>query len=216
MICVENVTKTYRTSRGPVNALDHASLEVSRGEFVVVRGPSGCGKSTLLLLLGGMLRPSEGCVLFEDADLYAMPHRQRNRLRAARIGFVFQMFHLIPYQSVLENVVLPGAGRAAREETRVLLDQFGLAQRAYHRPGELSAGEKQRAAIARALVNRPSLVLADEPTGNLDPENAAAVFGHLAAFHKSTGGTVIVVTHGTDAAPYANRTLQLRAGKIVP
>lgn len=214
MIRVANVTKTYRTPRGTVSALDNVSLEIPRGEFAVVRGPSGCGKSTLLLTLGGMLRPSAGSVFFEEADLYAMSLHERNRLRALRIGFVFQMFHLVPYLSVYENVILPAARPEAREEARSLLERLGLAPRAHHRPGELSAGEKQRVAIARALINRPSLILADEPTGNLDPENAVIVFGHLAEYHKN-GGTVVVVTHGADADGHATRIFQLRSGVLV-
>jgi len=201
MIRLENVTKTYRTRRGPVNALDNVSIEVARGEFVVVRGPSGCGKSTLLLMIGGMLRPSSGAVLLDDADVYALSQRERNRLRATRVGFVFQMFHLVPYLTVIENVLLPNARAVGRDRALALLEQLGLADRALHRPGELSAGEKQRAALARA------------PTGNLDPENAAGVFGHLADYHKS-GGTVVVVTHGGDGDVHADRVICLRAGCI--
>ncbi|HNR32345.1 MAG TPA: ABC transporter ATP-binding protein [Candidatus Hydrogenedentes bacterium] len=213
MIRLENVTKTYRTRRGPVNALDNVSIEVARGEFVVVRGPSGCGKSTLLLMIGGMLRPSSGAVLLDDADVYALSQRERNRLRATRVGFVFQMFHLVPYLTVIENVLLPNARAVGRDRALALLEQLGLADRALHRPGELSAGEKQRAALARALIHRPAIVLADEPTGNLDPENAAGVFGHLADYHKS-GGTVVVVTHGGDGDVHADRVICLRAGCI--
>ena len=251
MIRCEQLTKTYATRAGPVRVLAQVNLAVQAGEFLCVRGPSGCGKTTLLLALGGLLRPSSGRVVIDGADLYALSPRDRARLRAAKIGFVFQMFHLVPYLTVAENVLLaarggpapttrPEATEAAPGEVAAngpkagqqtgagsfgagasawsaralaLLTQLGLGARLHHKPGELSAGERQRTALARALLNRPQLVLADEPTGNLDPDNAAAVFEHLRAFQRA-GGTVVAVTHGAAAEPYATHVCQMQAGVI--
>jgi ABC-type lipoprotein export system ATPase subunit len=216
MIVCEQLERRFSGASGEVTALGGIHLTVARGEFVVVKGPSGCGKSTLLLVLGGMQRPSAGRVLLDGADLYALPGPARNRVRAERIGFVFQLFHLIPYLTVRENIVAgmpPGRahdGEATRAEG--LLSELGLQDRAGARPGTLSAGERQRVALARALIKKPPLILADEPTGNLDPANAAEVFRHLAAYQRG-GGTVVVVTHGNDAAPHANRTIHMVAGR---
>jgi putative ABC transport system ATP-binding protein len=210
------VSRVFGTRRREVLALDGISFDVGSGEFVVVRGPSGSGKTTLLLTLGGMLRPSSGRVLVNGRDIYAAGERARARFRAQNIGFVFQMFHLVPYLTVVENVMLaagPGGNGATRAEARELLGRLRLLDREHHRPAELSAGERQRTAIARALLNRPKLVLADEPTGNLDPESAAEVIEALAAFHRD-GGTVIIVTHGTAADRHANRIIYLRNGRI--
>jgi ABC-type lipoprotein export system ATPase subunit len=217
MVQLENVSKVYRTRRGEVKALDEISLRVEEGQFVVVRGPSGSGKTTLLLVVGGMLRPTKGRVVVVGNDVYAMGERERAKFRAESIGFVFQMFHLVPYLDVIQNVLLPaGVGKnpAGRAEARELLKRLGMSGREYHKPSELSAGERQRTAIARALLNRPKIVLADEPTGNLDPENAAEVIGYLVEFHRG-GGTVIVVTHGRVADQYADRIVHLREGCIV-
>lgn len=218
MLAFENVTTLHRTARGEVRSLDQVNLEVRAGEFVVLRGPSGCGKTTLLLTAGGMLRPTAGRVRFEGRDLYALSQSERNRLRAGTIGFVFQMFHLLPYLDVRENLLLAaasptGGAPSLRERAGELLGKLGLKPREHHRPAALSAGERQRTAIARALLNRPKLILADEPTGNLDPENAAEVLRLLKDFH-TTGGTLLLVTHGAAAEAYADRVLALRAGAV--
>ena len=216
MISFENVSKIYRTRRGEVRALDEVSLQVAEGEFLVVRGHSGSGKTTLLLATGGMLRPTNGRVVVSGNDVYAMSERQRAKFRAQNIGFVFQMFHLVPYLNVIENALLPDGvmkERAGKAEARKLLERLNISGREHHRPSELSAGERQRTAIARALLNRPRIVLADEPTGNLDPENAAEVIEYLAQFHRD-GGTVVVVTHGSVADQYADRIIHLREGSI--
>lgn len=191
------------------------SLDISKGEFVALCGPSGSGKTTLLMTMAAMLRPSGGKVSVGGANLYEMSTRQRARFRAENIGFVFQMFHLVPYLSIVENVLLAGgvSGRDSRSAAESLLDELGLSARAWHRPGELSAGEKQRAAIARSLFNRPEIILADEPTGNLDPDNTSSVLKHLAEFH-SKGGTVVVATHGDAAREFAGRTVYLRDGGV--
>jgi len=216
MIQLEDVSKIYRTNGGPVHALSGVSLTVEQGEFVAVRGPSGCGKSTLLTIVGGLGMPTSGRVTVAGEDVVGMSSAARARFRAERIGFVFQMFHLLPYLTVLENVAaaaLPGQEAAARERAQKLLERFQLGDRLKHRPGQLSTGECQRVAIARAMVNRPQLILADEPTGNLDPENSVSVLELLSAFQRD-GGTILLVTHQESAAKYAGRAIELRAGAL--
>jgi len=202
MITCEQVTKRF----GDVTALAPFDLDVKPGEFVAVKGASGSGKTTLLLTLGGMLRPTGGTVAFKGDDLYAKAPTDRAEYRASEVGFVFQMFHLVPYLSVVENVQLAARNGTSATE---LLEKFGLSHRFTHTPGELSAGERQRVALARALVNEPRLILADEPTGNLDPENDRQVFEHLSRFHQD-GGTVIVVTHGSTVDEFAGRMVELK------
>jgi ABC-type lipoprotein export system ATPase subunit len=217
MIRCDEVTKIFRKNGSEVTSLDRFTAKVAEGEFVAVRGPSGSGKTTLLLTLGGMQRPSAGSVELAGRDLYALSPAERARLRSSEIGFVFQMFHLVPYLDLLGNVLLACPGKPSaevRQRASGLMDELGLADRASHRPGELSAGERQRLAVARALLNRPKLILADEPTGNLDPENAAEVIRHLAEFHRA-GGTVVLVTHGAAADAHADRTLRLEQGRLV-
>jgi ABC-type lipoprotein export system ATPase subunit len=217
---LQNVNKTYQSTARAVAALAEMTLRLDAGQFVAVCGPSGCGKSTLLLTLGGLLRPDTGQVLIDDQDLYALPANRRARFRARNIGFVFQQFHLIPYLSVLDNVLTARLGLddpqhdAARQRAERLIDQLGLSERAQHRPGQLSTGERQRTALARALLNQPRLLLADEPTGNLDPANAQVVLGHLEQFARQ-GGAVLLVTHDGQAAERADRILRLDRGRMV-
>jgi len=216
MVRLESVTKAYRGPQGEVRALDAVSLAVAAGEFVAIQGPSGSGKSTLLLTVGGMVRPTSGRVLVDGTDLYALSPGHRARLRAETLGFVFQLFHLVPYLSVLDNVLLPTLARPAadaRPRAAELLDRFGLAARAAHRPAELSIGERQRVAMARALLHRPRLLLADEPTGNLDADSAREVLAALAAFHRD-GGTVVLVTHEETAAGCAQRSVRIRGWRV--
>ncbi|MBN2295125.1 MAG: ABC transporter ATP-binding protein [Pirellulales bacterium] len=216
MIHFQNITKTYRDSRSSIDALKDVDLDVEKGEFLAVRGPSGCGKSTLLMISGALCRPTSGIVQVAGEDLASMSVAHRARFRAQRIGFVFQMFHLLPYLNILDNVTYAASfGRHSEARIRALelLEEFKLDARAHHRPADLSAGERQRVAVARALINRPELLLADEPTGNLDPESADTVLQLLSDFHAS-GGTVLLVTHDEAAAQYAQRTLRLRNGTI--
>ena len=216
MVSIENVSKIYKTKFNEVRALDDIALKVEDGEFIVVRGSSGCGKTTLLLTIGGMLRPTKGKVVISDNDIYAMSIRERAIFRARNIGFVFQMFHLVPYLSLIENVLLPakvGIAQSGKEYGMELVKRLHLLGRERHKPSELSAGEKQRTAIARALFNHPKIILADEPTGNLDPDNAGEAISYLSEFHHN-GGTVIVVTHGTVADQYADRIIHLKEGRI--
>lgn len=218
MIHLEGIGKTYRTPGAAIDALVGVNLEIPAGQFVVVRGPSGCGKTTLLSLIGGLATPTVGRVRVEGEDLGAMSPERRAAFRAHHIGFVFQTFHLLPYLSVWRNVALaaiPGDAASAEDRARELLARFGLEHRLEHRPGELSTGECQRVAIARALLNKPSLLLADEPTGNLDSENACAVLDLIAGFHRE-GGTVVLVTHEEWIADRAQRAIVLREGRIVP
>jgi len=216
MIELQNVSKVYATAAGDVRALDDVSLSVDAGEFVAVRGPSGCGKSTLLALIGGLALPTSGKVIVDGRCIGEMSSPERARFRAESLGFVFQMFHLLPYLTVLENVLVAapqGNAEAGRPRAAELLRTFGLEDRKTHLPSQLSIGERQRVAMARALLNEPKLLLADEPTGNLDAKNAEAVMNWLAEFHKA-GGTVLLVTHEQVAAGYAQRTIALKDGKL--
>ncbi len=211
MVSLEDVAKTYRSGRRETRALDGVRLRVDSGEFVVVRGPSGSGKTTLLMTIAAMQSPTSGTVMVDGRELDEMSASEKARFRARTVGFVFQMFHLVPYLTVLENVLLAGGERM---RATALLERLGMAGRASHKPSELSAGERQRTAVARALLRSPKLLLADEPTGNLDPENARAVLSYLSDFHKQ-GGTVIVATHEAAAEPVADRVVSMRDGKIV-
>ena len=213
---LENLSKSYTGPGDALQAVDRVSLSVGAGEFVGVQGPSGCGKTTLILAAGALLQPTSGRVLVAGQDPYALPSGQRARFRAANIGFVFQQFHLIPFLSVLDNVLAPalaGPVAGARQRAGELLAQFGLGHRAGHLSADLSTGERQRAALARALLRRPKLLLADEPTANLDEENGAVVLRCLAEFARD-GGTVLVVTHDPRAAKYAGRLLEMNGGRL--
>ena len=216
MVRLDKASKTYRTKHGDVQALDRVSLQIQKGELVIIRGPSGSGKTTLLLSAGGMLRPTEGHVIVNNNDIYVMSKRERAIFRAENIGFVFQLFHLVPYLNIIDNVLMPtgvGRSRFGQKDAKEWLNRLNLAERMHHRPSELSAGEKQRTAIARAMLKRPQIILADEPTGNLDPENSDEIIGYLAEYH-SSGGTVIVVTHGKAVDQYADRIVYLKKGHI--
>jgi ABC-type lipoprotein export system ATPase subunit len=207
MITCKQVTKRF----GDVTALSPFDLNMEKGEFVAIKGASGSGKTTLLLALGGMLRPTEGEIKYKGANLYELSPSKLGNYRSNEVGFVFQMFHLVPYLNVEENVRLAVSNGNQTSQPLELLDQFGLSDRLTHTPSELSAGERQRVALARALVNQPEIILADEPTGNLDPENDRQVFKHLSEYHKK-GGTVAVVTHGSTADEFADRIVSLKAG----
>ena len=217
MIQINNLTKTFDGPNGKVTALDNISLTLAAGELLVVNGHSGCGKSTLLLTAAGMLRPDSGDVrLLEKSDPYKLTADQRSRLRAGSIGFVFQQFHLIPYLTVRENILTPllsRQGENAEQRAQALIKQFGLEERADHVPSQLSTGERQRTALARAVFNQPRIILADEPTGNLDDENAEIVLEHLRDY-VSAGGSVLLVTHHAKAAEYATRVLKMKNGQL--
>jgi ABC-type lipoprotein export system ATPase subunit len=214
--------KTYALEGAPVEVLKGVTLAVNAGETLAVMGASGSGKSTLLHCLGGLDRPTSGQVFFNGGDLFALSSAARTELRATKLGFVFQAYHLLPELDVLENVMLPALARRGalvrraelEERARDLLDSVGLAARAAHRPTELSGGEQQRAALARALMNEPELVLADEPTGNLDSATGDQVLEYLFRLTRDRGHTLVMVTHNADIAGRCNRTLILRDGKL--
>lgn len=210
------LVKSYRRGAEEVRALAGASFRIEPGEFVAVVGPSGAGKTTLLNLVGCMDAPSAGVLRLAGREVQEMNERERTHLRRERLGFVFQHFGLVPTLTVAENVGLPLLFARRTDSARVakLLDQVGLAQRAHHRPHELSGGEMQRVAIARALVNEPALLLADEPTGNLDAATGASVIKLFAELH-ARGLTILVATHNADFAAAAQRRLSLRSGLVV-
>jgi len=219
MLKIEGAKKHYKHRGQMVAAMDDIWLDIPEGDFVAVVGPSGSGKSTLLLTLGGMLSPTEGKVYLNGSSLYDLSPDKRARLRREKIGFVFQTFNLIPYLTALENVQIPlfltGASEIVqREKATALLQRIGLADRLDHKPSELSVGQQQRVALARMLANDPAVVLADEPTGNLDPETGRQIIGFLEEINRE-GRTVVMVTHDPNAASKARRTLRLDAGRIM-
>ena len=217
LIRLEGVSKDYRRGREAVHALREVSLSVGAGEFIAVVGRSGSGKTTLLQLIGCVDKPTGGRVSVDGAEVNGMSESARTRLRSRSIGFVFQQFYLLPTLTALENVELPAlfAGIPGRaERARALLQKVGLGERLGHLPRELSGGEMQRVAIARALVNEPRILLADEPTGNLDSESAEIVLSTLRELNAS-GQTILLVTHDAEIAAHAHRTIHLRDGRIV-
>ncbi len=217
MLKFKNVSKWFNGTQDKVTALKDVSFSVQPGELLAIRGPSGCGKTTLLLAAGGLLRPSDGQVALNGKDPYALSPEMRSRLRASTIGFVFQQFHLIPYLTVRQNIMTASLAvplKEASEKTKQLISRFGLDDRADHVPAKLSTGERQRTALARALLNDPKVILADEPTGNLDEDNAQTVFGYLSQY-VSEGGCVLLVTHDARAAAHATRSLQMNRGQLV-
>jgi len=223
-LTLNEITKTYQSGRLSVRAVDGVTLSVSPGEFVAVQGPSGCGKSTLLLVAGGLLKPDSGSVKLGDYQLYSLNTNERAAVRNRQIGFVFQQFHLIPYLSVTDNVLAPAIaggtndgtarGNSLASRADQLTQELGLADRRRHMPNELSSGERQRTALARALFNRPALLLADEPTGNLDAENSQIALNHMRQFARD-GGSVLMVTHDPQAVAAADRVVEIRDGCLV-
>ena len=216
MLVASHLSKEYETARGPVHILDDVSLEVGRGDSVAIMGPSGCGKSTLLYMLGALERPSSGTVTLDDRNPYSLSDAEQSAFRNEHIGFVFQDHLLLPQLSALDNVLAPtlvsrdtsaAATRTAR--ARGLLEAVGLSTRIDHRPGELSGGERQRVAIARALIQQPSVVLCDEPTGNLDRASAEAVADLLVGLQKEHAIVLVVVTHSAALAARFPRRYEL-------
>ena len=219
MLKIEGAKKHYKHRGQIVTAMDDMWLEIPKGDFVSLVGPSGSGKSTLLLSLGGMLSPTEGKVYLEGTSLYDLSPDARADVRRKKIGFVFQTFNLIPYLTALENVQIPlllaGASDDEQKTKAVsLLERVGLADRLDHKPAELSVGQQQRVALARVLANNPSVILADEPTGNLDPETSRQIIGFLEEINRE-GRTVVMVTHDPNAAGKARHTYRLEAGRIL-
>ena len=218
VVRLRNVSKHYEGEAEPVEALKDVSLEIGPGEFVAIMGPSGCGKSTLLHIIGAMDRPTRGEVWLQDLPLHTYNEEALTHVRRTHVGFVFQFFHLLPTFTVEENVGLPLllAGRNhAGPKIVQLLERVGLAHRLKALPSHLSGGEMQRVAIARALVHEPPLVLADEPTGNLDSENGAHVLEVLRQMGRDYGTTVVMATHSDAAAQCATRIIRMKDGRVV-
>ena len=219
LLTADNVSRTYTIGDAAVHAVAGVTLVMDPGDFVALVGPSGCGKSTLLHLCGAMDRPSSGTVRLETADLDSLGDDELTRIRRERVGFVFQFFNLLPTLTLVENVELPlllaGQRTAAVEPgARRLLDRVGLGHRLTHYPRQLSGGELQRAAVARALIHRPALLVADEPTGNLDSENGRRVLELLVELNRETGVTVLLATHAPEIAAAAKRVVRMRDGRI--
>jgi lipoprotein-releasing system ATP-binding protein len=218
---IDRLCKDYPTRSGPLSVLRDVDLTVPRGEAVAVMGPSGSGKSTLLYIVGTLEKPTSGKVTLDGQDPFALPEKGLADFRNRHIGFIFQDHHLLPQCSVLENVLIPtlvhkGDRGPAEKWARELLDRVGLAQRLEHRPAELSGGERQRVAVARALINRPALLLADEPTGNLDSKTARAVGQLLIELHQQEQTVLVVVTHSAELASlFANR-VEMTDGRLAP
>ena len=222
LLDVHDLRKSYPTAHGaPLEVLRGVSFEVKRGEVIAVVGESGTGKSTLLHLLGALDRPDSGHVFYDGSDIFAKDDRSLARFRNESVGFVFQFHHLLPEFNALENVAMPALIRgqslkAASPRARQLLEQLGLADRATHRPSQLSGGEQQRVAVARALMNEPGLVLADEPSGNLDTSTAERLHQALVALSRTTQQTFVIVTHNPSLAALADRVLHIEAGLLLP
>ena len=219
MIKITNLEKVYRTEEVETTALNKLSLEVKKGEFVSIMGASGCGKSTLLNIIGLLDAPNEGSYLFDATEVAKFNEKERATLRKANIGFVFQNFNLIDELTVYENVELPliyNKVKASERKTRVteILERIGIAHRAKHYPLQLSGGQQQRVAVARALVTNPKLILADEPTGNLDSKSGNDVMELLTELH-ATGATIVMVTHSSYDAQFSSRVITLKDGEVV-
>ncbi len=217
---IRDLTKVFHVGDVEVHALRGVSLKVERGEFLAVVGPSGSGKSTLFHILGGLTPPTAGTVRMEGHDLVQMSDADRTRLRKTTVGFIFQKYNLLPTLTAADNIAIARdiAGRNGKEKDaqfEEVLKLLGIANRLKHKPRALSGGEQQRVAIARALVNHPALVLADEPTGNLDTENSNAVLGILRDLNSRFGQTILMITHNPEAAAYADRTVTMRDGRVV-
>jgi putative ABC transport system ATP-binding protein len=219
IIEVRDLFKTYRVGEVDIHALNGASLEVRRGEFLSIVGTSGSGKSTLFNILGGLTPPTTGTVLINGRDLTKMSDADRNDLRKRTVGFVFQKYNLLPTLTAEQNIqiVRDVAGRPIEfdENFKRVLEMLGIAKRLHHKPRALSGGEQQRVAIARAIVNSPAILLADEPTGNLDSKNSDVVLTLLRDLNKRLGQTILMITHNPEAAAYADRTIQMRDGKVL-
>ena len=217
LVCVRSVSKSYRRHHAMIGALHDVSLEVGERELVKLSGPSGSGKTTLLNLIAGLDRPDRGEVVVAGTDIASLPINRASKHRAQHVGVVFQAYNLLSQLTALENVLLPmiAVGRANRNRARELLDLVGLADRSDHNPSQLSGGEQQRVAVARAFANDPTLLLADEPTGNLDDRSAQSVMELLTSAVRERGRTLLLVTHERNMAQTADRSFELRGGVLM-
>jgi putative ABC transport system ATP-binding protein len=214
----ENLWKVYRTGKVDVPALRGVNVDIFPGEFVSVMGPSGCGKSTLLHVIGGLAQATSGRVLLDGNDLTTMSDAARTLLRRHKVGFVFQRFNLLPTLDARDNIILAQHIRGNGYDPHrfeVVANLLGLSDRLHHKPSELSGGEQQRVAIARAIISEPKIVLADEPTGNLDTKTSEDVLSLLRRLNKDLGQTIVMITHNPEAATYGNRVLHMRDGMVV-
>ena len=214
-----NVTKTYRQGDNPVVALDRVNLKISRNEFLAITGKSGCGKSTLINMIGGLDSPDQGQVMIDGEDLSGMDDRRLTLFRRNRVGIIFQFFNLLPILTLEENIALPHLLKEGtnllREKIDHLLNEMDLYQRRHHKPHELSGGEMQRVAICRALINDPDLILADEPTGNLDSASGRQVLEILRRLRDEQGKTILLVTHSPEGAAMADRVMRMKDGRLL-
>ncbi|PYT16096.1 MAG: ABC transporter ATP-binding protein [Acidobacteria bacterium] len=219
MIEIRDLTKVYHVGEVDVHALRGVDLSVTRGEFVAVIGPSGSGKSTLFHILGGLTPPTSGTIHIDGRDLLKMTDRERTELRKTAVGFVFQKYNLLPTLTAADNIAIARdiAGRNVESDPQFdeILNLLGIRTRLHHKPRALSGGEQQRVAIARAIVNHPAILLADEPTGNLDTENSNAVLRLLRDLNDRLGQTILMITHNPEAASYGHRIVKMRDGRIV-
>lgn len=215
---VENLCKTYGKGKNEVKALDNVSFSVKKGEFIAIIGPSGSGKSTLLHILGGVDKPTSGKVFMNDHDVYVQNDEQLAIFRRRQVGLIYQFYNLIPVLNVVENMTLPlklDGQKVNEERVNELLELLGLAERRKHLPSQLSGGQQQRVSIGRALINAPALVLADEPTGNLDSKSSQEIIGLLKYSNKKYGQTLVVITHDENIALQADRIIRIEDGQIV-
>ena len=225
LLKAEDLHKSYKKGTEEIRAVNGINLEVKKGEILVIVGQSGAGKSTLLHVLGGLHRPTEGAVFLDGTDLYRVSDSRRARIRNERIGFIFQLYHLLPEFTVLENTLLPALMRRGtsmlgtgpigeKDRAKEILERVGLKNRMGHKPNELSGGEAQRVAIARALINEPDIVFCDEPTGNLDSKTSDEICSLIHRLNKTRGLTFVIVTHEPSLAEKATRVLHIRDGKL--
>lgn len=214
MLEINHITKVYSKNGNCFTALEDVTFKVEKGDFVAVAGPSGSGKSTLLHIVGGLIQPDSGQIIYRQKDVYAMNQHDANLHRRKKVGFVFQQFHLMPYLTVYENIKMADCKTKDKLIIEEYLEKCSLSTLQNKYPSELSVGEKQRTAFIRAIISDPEILLADEPTGNLDPENSFILMSLILDFNKN-GGTVLLVSHMPEMAKYANRIITLRSGKLL-
>lgn len=217
VIKIQNVTKSYKIGGEVTNALNGVDLTIHQGEFVAIMGPSGSGKSTLMHILGLLDTPTSGKYFLDGVDVSKLSGNKQSKLRNSKIGFVFQQFNLLPRTTVLDNVLLPtiyGNVKDAKNKAKKILKEVGLEERMYHKSNQISGGQTQRVAIARALITEPSVIMADEPTGNLDTKRSKEIMDLFTKINKD-GATIVLITHEEDIAKYASRVIYIRDGKLI-